>query len=83
MEILVSGDNHKVSYPVFSLCMLECLAKVHDTAMLLFHFRKPGNATSQRVIMAGNKIGLLTIYGTKKHKKILPVRTKVGRGTVW
>jgi len=28
--------------------------------------RKPGNATSQSVIMAAYKIGLLTIYGTKK-----------------
>jgi hypothetical protein len=30
--------------------------------------RKPGNATSQSVIMAAYKIGLLTIYGIKKHK---------------
>jgi hypothetical protein len=37
--------------------------------------RKPGNATSQSVIMAGNKIGLLTIYGIKKHKKIVPIQT--------
>jgi hypothetical protein len=29
--------------------------------------RKFGNATSQSVIMAANKIGLLTIYGTKKY----------------
>ena len=36
--------------------------------------RKPGNATSQSVIMAGNKIGLLTIYGIKKHKKKVPVQ---------
>ena len=31
--------------------------------------RKPGSATSQNVIMAKYKIGLLTIYGTKKHKE--------------
>jgi hypothetical protein len=34
---------------------------------------KPGNATSQNVIMAAYKIGLLTIYGVKKHDKKLPV----------
>jgi len=44
--------------------------------------RKPGNATSQCVIMAAYKIGLLTIHGTKKHKKILPVRNRVSTGTV-
>jgi hypothetical protein len=37
--------------------------------------RKPGNATSQSIIMAASKIGLLNMHGTKKHKKILPVRT--------
>jgi len=31
--------------------------------------RKPGNATSQCVIMAAYKIGLLTIYGTKNKRK--------------
>jgi len=31
--------------------------------------RKPGNATSQRVITAAYKTGLLTIYGIKKVKK--------------
>ena len=30
---------------------------------------KPGIATCQSVIMAAYKIGLLTIYGTKKHKE--------------
>jgi hypothetical protein len=43
---------------------------------------KPGNATSQRVIMAAYNRGLLTIYGMKKHKKKLPVRTWVSTGTV-
>jgi len=37
MEILVSGVKHNVSNTVFSLCMLNCLAKVHDTALLLLH----------------------------------------------
>ena len=37
--------------------------------------RKPGNSTNQNVIMTAYKNGLLTIYGTKKHKKILPART--------
>jgi hypothetical protein len=37
--------------------------------------RKPGNATCQSVIMPTYKIELLTIYGTIKHKKILPIRT--------
>jgi hypothetical protein len=36
---------------------------------------KPVNSKSQSVIMAVNKIALLTIYGTIKHKKILPLRT--------
>ena len=36
---------------------------------------KPGNATSQSVIMAAYKIGLLTMHGTKKHKVILSVIT--------
>jgi len=31
--------------------------------------RKPGNATSQSIITAAYKIGLLTIYGIKKEKK--------------
>jgi len=29
---------------------------------------KPGSATCQSVIMAAYEIGLLAIYGTKKHK---------------
>jgi len=37
--------------------------------------RKPGNATSQSIITAEYKIGLLNMHGTKKHKKILPVKT--------
>jgi len=37
LEILVSGVKHNVSNRVFSLCMLYCLAKVHDTALLLLH----------------------------------------------
>jgi len=37
--------------------------------------RKLGNATSQSVIIAAYKSGLLTIYGTKKYKENLPVRT--------
>jgi hypothetical protein len=28
--------------------------------------RKPGSATSQSILMAADKIGLLTIYGKKK-----------------
>jgi len=36
--------------------------------------RKPGNATSQTVIMTAYNTGLLTIYGRKEHKKKLPVR---------
>jgi len=45
--------------------------------------RKPGIATSQNVGMAAYKIGLLTMHGTKKHKKILSATTWVDRGTVW
>ena len=45
--------------------------------------RKPGIATSQNVGTAAYKIGLLTVHGTKKHKKILSVTTWVDRGTVW
>jgi len=37
LEILVSGVKHNVSNPVFTLCMLDSLAKVHDTAWLLLH----------------------------------------------
>jgi len=37
LELLVSGVKHNVSNPVFSLCMLDCLAKAHDTALLLLH----------------------------------------------
>ena len=33
--------------------------------------RKPGSATSQSVIMEAYKIGLLTIRGIRKHKKVL------------
>jgi len=45
--------------------------------------RKPGIATSQNVGMAAYKIVLLTVHGTKKHKKILSATTWVGRSTVW
>jgi len=34
--------------------------------------RKPGNATSQSVIMAAYNTGLLTIYGIKKQRKNYP-----------
>jgi hypothetical protein len=44
--------------------------------------RKSGNATRQNVIMAAYKIRLLNMHGTKKRKKILSVRTEVGRGRV-
>jgi len=37
MEILVTGDNNKVSNLVFLLCMSKCLAKVQYTAMSLLH----------------------------------------------
>jgi len=37
LEIPVSGVKHNVSNPMFSLCMLDSLAKVHDTAWLLLH----------------------------------------------
>ena len=42
MEILVSGDNHKVSNLVFSFCMSECLDRTRDTQMSMFHcFPRP------------------------------------------
>jgi len=44
--------------------------------------RKPGSGTSQSIIMAAYNTGLLTIYGTKKHNKKLPVRTEISTGTV-
>jgi hypothetical protein len=44
--------------------------------------RKPGSATSQSVIMAAYKIGLLNTHGTQKHKKKLPVRNLVSRSAV-
>jgi hypothetical protein len=37
--------------------------------------RKLGNATCQSVIIAAYKSGLLIMYGTKRHKENLPVRT--------
>jgi len=37
LEIPVSGVKHNVSNTVFSLCMLDCLAKVHVTARSLLH----------------------------------------------
>ena len=37
MWILASGDTQYVSNLVFSLCMLESLVKVQDTAMSLLH----------------------------------------------
>jgi len=38
MEILVSGETYKFSNHVFSLRMLECLAKLQDTSMSLLYF---------------------------------------------
>jgi len=37
MEILISGENNNVSHPLFSLRILDCLAKLRDTAMSLRH----------------------------------------------
>ena len=37
LETPVSGVKHNVSNLVFSLCMLDSLAKVQDTAMSLLH----------------------------------------------
>jgi len=37
--------------------------------------RKPQSATSYSVIIAVYMIGLLTIYGIKKHKDKIPVKT--------
>jgi hypothetical protein len=42
--------------------------KIPQTLELI---RKPGNATSQSVIMAAYKIGLLTICDIKKHKETI------------
>jgi ABC-type spermidine/putrescine transport system permease subunit II len=36
--------------------------------------RKSRSATSQSIITAAYKTGLLTMHGTKKHKNILPAR---------
>ena len=37
LEILVSGVKHNVSNLGFSLCMLDSLTKVQDTARSLLH----------------------------------------------
>ena len=37
LEILVSGVKYNVSNTVFSLCMLDSMAKLHDTAWLQLH----------------------------------------------
>ena len=37
LELLVSGAKHNVSYPVFSHCKLDSMAKEHNTAFLLLH----------------------------------------------
>jgi len=37
--------------------------------------RKPGNVTSQTVVMAAYEIGLLTIYDIKKQKEISTYNT--------
>ena len=39
--------------------------------------RKLGNATSQCVIMAAYKIGLLAMYGIKKHKEKITCNSSV------
>jgi len=38
---------------------------------------KPGSATSQSVIMVAYKMGLLTTYDTKKHKKKITCKNLV------
>jgi hypothetical protein len=71
--------RHQINKPGAAVTTRDITLKIPETLEI---FRKPGNATSQSVIMAAFKIGLLTIYGTKKHNKKLPVRTEVSGGAV-
>jgi hypothetical protein len=43
--------------------------------------KEPGSATSQSIIMAAHKIGFLTIYSIKKHKKKIACKY-LSRGAV-
>jgi hypothetical protein len=55
------------------ICKLQATGTTRDITLTIPEtleiIRKPGSATSQSVIMAVHKIGLLTIYGIQKHKK--------------
>jgi len=55
----------KISTAVATVTTSDILFTVPETLEII---RKLGNATSQTVIMAVYKIGLLTVCGIKKHE---------------
>jgi hypothetical protein len=68
----MAPEEPKISKQAAAGTTTDIIFTIPETLEII---RKPENATCQSVIMATYKIELLNIYGTIKHKKIIPVRT--------
>jgi hypothetical protein len=62
----MAPKEHKISKQAAAVKRRGITFTIPDTLEII---RKPGSATCQSVIMAAQKIGLLTIYGIKIHKE--------------
>jgi hypothetical protein len=61
----MAPKEHKINKQAAAGITRDITLTIPETTEII---RKLGNATSQSVIMAANKIGLMTIYGMEKHK---------------
>ena len=62
----MAPKEHKISTQSVARTTSHITLTIPETLKII---RKLGNATSQSVIMAAYKIGLLTTYGIEKHKE--------------
>jgi len=69
MKTLVSGENHNVSKLVFSLCILDCLAKLQDTAMSLLHCSPSQNFLQRQSSLLGLSYHFLMQSSVSTFKK--------------
>jgi len=66
----MSPKEHKLSKHTVAGTTSDMIRTILDTLEIV---RKPGSATSNSIIMASYKIGLLTARGRKTHKEKFPV----------
>jgi len=62
----MAPKKSKISKEAAACIKVHIILTISETPEII---RKPRNATSQSVITAAYKIGLMTIYGIKKVKK--------------